>query len=63
MRHGLTMGEVGYWFIRHFSLDVDYQVIAMDGWAPEGGPGFGWPEDRVWINPSPKAANLNMARA
>lgn len=62
MRHGLTLGEMGHWFIRHFKLDVDYRVIAMDGWEPEG-PGFGWPLDRVWINPSPNAANLNMARA
>src|SRR3546814_15063084 len=62
MRHGLTMGEMGHWFIRHFGLDVDYRVIAMEGWEPEG-PGFGWPEDRVWINPSPNAANVNMARA
>jgi len=63
MRHGLTLGEMGHWFIRHFGLDVDYRVIAMEGWAPEAGPGFGWPEDRIWINPSPNAANLNMARA
>ena len=35
----------------------------MEGWAPDAAPGFGWPEDRVWINPSPNAANLNMARA
>ncbi|WP_447756591.1 exo-beta-N-acetylmuramidase NamZ family protein [Sphingopyxis fribergensis] len=62
MRHGLTMGEMGHWFIRHFGLDVDYRVIAMEGWEPEG-PGFGWPEGRVWINPSPNAANVNMARA
>jgi uncharacterized protein YbbC (DUF1343 family) len=62
MRHGLTMGEMGHWFIRHFNLDVDYRVIAMAGWDPEG-PGFGWPTTRVWINPSPNAANLNMARA
>jgi len=62
MRHGLTMGEMGHWFIDHFGLDVDYRVIAMDGWEPEG-PGFGWPTDRIWINPSPNAANLNMARA
>ncbi|QDK32487.1 exo-beta-N-acetylmuramidase NamZ domain-containing protein [Sphingomonas sp. IC081] len=62
MRHGLTLGEMGHWFIRHFKLNVDYRVIAMDGWEPEG-PGFGWPLDRVWINPSPNAANLNMARA
>jgi uncharacterized protein YbbC (DUF1343 family) len=33
----------------------------MTGWAPDG-PGFGWPQDRIWINPSPNAANLNMAR-
>jgi len=63
MRHGLTLGEMGHWFIRHFGLDVDYRVIAMEGWAPEAAPGFGWPEDRIWINPSPNAANLNMARA
>jgi len=63
MRHGMTLGEMGHWFIDHFKLDVDYRVIAMEGWAPEAGPGFGWPEDRVWINPSPNAANVNMARA
>ena len=62
MRHGLTLGEMGHWFIRHFALDVDYRVIAMEGWAPEG-PGHGWPTSRIWINPSPNAANVNMARA
>ena len=35
----------------------------MHDWLPEAGPGFGWPESRIWINPSPNAANLNMARA
>jgi uncharacterized protein YbbC (DUF1343 family) len=63
MRHGLTLGELGRWFIDHFKLDVDYRVIEMEGWAPDEAPGFGWPADRVWINPSPNAANLNMARA
>jgi uncharacterized protein YbbC (DUF1343 family) len=63
MRHGLTLGELGHWFIDHFKLDVDYRVVEMEGWAPNAAPGFGWPEDRVWINPSPNAANLNMARA
>ncbi|WP_421847780.1 exo-beta-N-acetylmuramidase NamZ family protein [Novosphingobium sp.] len=62
MRHGLTLGEMGRWFVDHFKLDVDYRVVAMEGWAPEG-PGFGWPQDRIWINPSPNAASLNMARA
>jgi uncharacterized protein YbbC (DUF1343 family) len=63
MRHGLTLGELGQWFVDHFKLDVDYRVIEMDGWKPGDGPGFGWPSERVWINPSPNAANLNMARA
>jgi uncharacterized protein YbbC (DUF1343 family) len=62
MQHGLTLGELGRWFVEHFNLDVDYQVIEMEGWRPEEGPGFGWPEERIWINPSPNAANLNMAR-
>lgn len=62
MRHGLTMGEMGHWFIRHFGLDVDYHVVTMHHWLPEG-PGQGWPEGRIWINPSPNAASLNMARA
>ncbi|WPZ04667.1 DUF1343 domain-containing protein [Blastomonas marina] len=62
MRHGLTMGEMGSWFVEHFNLDVDYRVIGMEGWDPDG-PGHGWPADRVWINPSPNAANVNMARA
>ena len=62
MRHGLTLGELGRWFVDHFKLDVDYQVIEMEGYRPDEGPGFGWPADRVWVNPSPNAPNLNMAR-
>lgn len=62
MRHGLTMGEMGHWFIAHFKLNLPYRVVTMAGWQPEGS-GFGWPDDRIWINPSPNAANVNMARA
>lgn len=62
MRHGLTMGEMGRWFVSHFGIEVDYRVIEMQGWDPDG-PGSGWPTDRIWINPSPNAANVNMARA
>ncbi len=62
MRHGLTLGEIGRWFIDHYGLDVDYHVIRMEGYAPDAAPGFGWPTERVWINPSPNAANVNMAR-
>ena len=63
MRHGLTLGEIGQWFVDHFGLDLDYRVIEMEGWIPDEKPGFGWPTERIWINPSPNAANLNMARA
>jgi uncharacterized protein YbbC (DUF1343 family) len=63
MRHGLTLGEMGRWFIRRFKLDVDYRVIEMADWRPQAAPGFGWPlGERSWINPSPNAANLSMAR-
>lgn len=63
MRHGLTLGEMGQWFIAENRLDVPYRVVTMEGWTPESGPGWGWPESRIWINPSPNAASLNMARA
>jgi uncharacterized protein YbbC (DUF1343 family) len=64
MRHGLTLGELGRWFVDRFKLDVDYRVIEMEGYDPEAAPGFGWPlGERVWINPSPNAPNLSMARA
>ncbi|MDH4743996.1 DUF1343 domain-containing protein [Sphingomonas sp. CBMAI 2297] len=63
MRHGMTLGEMGHWFIAQFKLDLDYRVIAMEGWQPDAAPGFGWPPERPWINPSPNAANVNMARA
>jgi uncharacterized protein YbbC (DUF1343 family) len=63
MRHGMTMGELGHWFIATLGLNVDYQVITMEGWQPDQGPGFGWPTERSWVNPSPNAANLSMARA
>jgi uncharacterized protein YbbC (DUF1343 family) len=64
MRHGLTLGELGQWFVETLRLDVDYRVIEMQGWQPERSPGFGWPlGERSWINPSPNAPNLWMARA
>ena len=64
MRHGLTMGELGHWFVATLGLDLDYRVIPMQGWQPEAAPGFGWPlGERSWVNPSPNAPNLSMARA
>ena len=63
MRHGLSLGEMGGWFVRELKLSVDYRVVPMTDWRPESKPGFGWPlGERSWINPSPNAPNLSMAR-
>jgi len=63
MRHGLTLGELALWFVRTLNLDVECEVIPLVGWAPGTGPGYGWPlGERTWINPSPNAPNLWMAR-
>src|SRR5574341_576410 len=59
MRHGLTLGEAGAWFIRTLGLEVDYQVVEMHGWKAQAG----WPlAERAWVNPSPNAPNPWMAR-
>jgi uncharacterized protein YbbC (DUF1343 family) len=63
MRHGLTLGELARWFVATLDLKVDCQVVTMEGWQPEAAPGYGWPQDeRSWVNPSPNAQNLSMAR-
>jgi uncharacterized protein YbbC (DUF1343 family) len=63
MRHGLTMGELARWFRQTLRLDVDLEVIAMEGWRPQEAPGYGWPPgERAWVNPSPNAASLAMTR-
>ena len=63
MRHGLTVGELAKWFVSSLKLDLNYDVIKMEGWNPTAAPGYGWPlGERTWINPSPNASNLWMAR-
>jgi uncharacterized protein YbbC (DUF1343 family) len=63
MRHGLTLGELARWFVRTLDLDLEWEVVTMEGWNPTAAPGFGWPlGERIWVNPSPNAPNLWMAR-
>ena len=63
MRHGLTLGELARWFVAQQGLDVDLNVIRMADYEPEAAPGYGWPlHERSWVNPSPNASSLNMAR-
>ena len=62
MRHGLTLGELARWFVSRLQLEVDLQVVSLEGWQPEAAPGYGWPPERAWVNPSPNAPNVSMAR-
>jgi uncharacterized protein YbbC (DUF1343 family) len=63
MRHGLTLGELARWFVSSLRLNVNLEVVTLLGWQPDGAPGFGWPlGERSWVNPSPNAPNLSMAR-
>ncbi|MBK1641140.1 hypothetical protein CKO12_04480 [Chromatium okenii] len=63
MRHGLTLGELAQWFINERQLSLEFQVIQMREYFPAAAPGFGWPIHQLaWVNPSPNASSLNMAR-
>src|SRR5260221_4131721 len=64
MRHGLTLGELAQWFVRTLHLDVDCRVVPMEGWEPNGAPGYGWPlGGRASGNPGRKAPKRLMSRA
>ncbi len=63
MRHGLTLGELSRWYVDYRKLDLDLRVVKMEGYRPEEPPGYGWPLMQLpWVNPSPNASSLNMAR-
>ncbi len=63
MRHGLTLGELASWLKASRGLDLELQVIPIAGYRPGEAPGYGWPlGERSWVNPSPNASSLNMAR-
>ncbi len=63
MRHGLTMGEIAKFWVAERKLNVDLHIIPMEGYRLDEGPGYGWPAfELAWVNPSPNASSLNMAR-
>ncbi|HVL37474.1 MAG TPA: DUF1343 domain-containing protein [Burkholderiales bacterium] len=63
MRHGMTLGELARWFTATLGLALELEIVAMQGWAPERAPGWGWPVGELaWVNPSPNAPNPWMAR-
>ncbi len=63
MRHGLTLGEAGAWYIAHRKLDVDYRVVKMSGYDPTAAGQWGWPDGVLsWVNPSPNIPRLSSVR-
>jgi uncharacterized protein YbbC (DUF1343 family) len=58
MRHGLTLGELGRWLVRHEDLDVDYDTVGVRHWrrdqlfADTGLP---------WVLPSPNLPTPDTA--
>ena len=63
MRHGLTLAELARWYTDVKKLNVDLNVIPMIDYFPEEPPGYGWPINEIsWVNPSPNASSINMAR-
>ncbi len=65
MRHGMTLGEMARWFVKRLKLDVELNVVPMQGYRLTArDAGWGWPSASLpWVNPSPNAASVNMARA
>lgn len=62
MRHGLTLGEAGLWYSKIKNLNLDYRIIKMTGYNPEGAPHYGWPTGELsWVNPSPNMPRLTTA--
>ena len=61
-RYGLTAGELAGWFNDQLPQPADLSVIPMTHYDPTTHPEFGWPSSLPWVNPSPNASSLNMAR-
>jgi len=58
VRHGMTVGELAHLFKAEMAIDVDLQVIAMEGWQRYE---YFDTTELPWINPSPNIRNLTEA--
>ena len=58
IRHGMTVGELGHYFIQHCGVRCDYEVIRCEGWdRREWFDAF----DLPWVYPSPNMPILETA--
>ncbi len=62
MRYGLTAGELALYFKDRFGLSLSLDIVRMKGYNPAKKDEWGWPKNLTWVNPSPNAPTLNMAR-
>ena len=56
IRHGLTLGEIGAWYMSHKKLTLDYNVVKMSDHSAQPPP-YSW--QRPWVNPSPNFPRLS----
>ncbi len=56
VRHGMTMGELGWYFKRELGIDVDYEVVKCQGWER-----YMWYDDTdlPWVLPSPNMPTID----
>ncbi len=59
MRHGMTIGELARFFVHWLGLDLDLEVVWMEGWGRDMDfAATGLP----WVMPSPNMPTLDTAR-
>jgi len=62
MQHGMTLGEFALYYHAAKNLSSNLTIIPMTGWRAAG-PREAWPEERIWVQPSPNMPGLYTARA
>ena len=58
VRHGMTIGELALMFKTELKLDLELEIIPLEGWHRED---YFDSTGLQWINPSPNMRNLNEA--
>lgn len=58
MRHGLTLGELAYWFKNVHHLKTELFVVPMESYQAEKG----WPKKQTWILPSPNMPSVSCSQ-
>jgi len=58
VRHGMTVGELAHLFKAEMAIDVDLQVVELEGWQRRE---YFDATKLPWINPSPNIRNLTEA--